>query len=619
MSCFPDSRLHRWLPVFGRRLVVLDAGRQKLNLLAAGNNFGRVQVCYRRTVALPPAGQGATEALREQLHAALPELEGVPLAIVLPQHRAITQVVDLSRARPSEVAGAIEAEATRLSGLADAAMRRAYVRLKPVAEYHNPFWLTLCKADEVEGLLDRYGHAFAGEAEARQPAPVVAVFTTAQALLAAVTTFDPVPANAVLIALGTHSTTIAIRAAEQAMFATSLPRGSSEFTASPPPPRPGADEKTAVQPGTAGGGSGLLEPAAVKAIERWHADVKLVLSEWLEDHPLLGLSLATLPVYLTGGGSAGPDLMAALNPLGRLQFNPWPPIPGATGSEVGDDFVVAYGAAVLGFGRGSQRVSLLPAELERGRLQQRVWEGVQAALLALLLVLGGLLAFGTWQQTRLLIAKNRLQARTAKAAATAAEMDLLYRRLNVDYERLRPILVRQRQTAEALGALTAVEHARTNDDFWFVSFGDAASYAAGTTLPEPVTNRPPANPAPVVAPSPAPPPGRREFVAELCIPSEGEAMRRTLSQVVADLKQSGWFNRVDALPPERKRTIVDPRVVLSNHVFAVSMELAGEELSPPVGLTPRPAVPRDPRRPGPSPRTRGEGGFTAEGRSGDGR
>jgi len=237
----------------------------------------------------------------------------------------------------------------------------------------------------------------------------------------------------------------------------------------------------------------------------------------------------------------------------------------------------------------------------------------------LLLVLGGLLAFGTWQQARLLMAKNRLQGRTAKAAATAAELDLLYRRLNVDYERMRPILVRQRQTAEALGTLTAVEHARTNDDFWFVSFGDAASYAAGTTLPEPVTNRPPANPAPVAAPSPAPPPGRREFVAELCIPSDGEAMRRILSQVVTDLKQSGLFGRVDALPPERKRTIVDPRVVLSNHVFAVSMQLAGEELSAPVGLAPRLAVPRDSRRVGALPRTREDGGFTAEGRSGDGR
>jgi broad specificity phosphatase PhoE len=525
-------------------------------------------------------------------------------------------VVDLARARPAEVVVGIEAEATRLSGLAEAAMRRAYVRLKPVAEYHNPFWLTLCKADEVEGLLDRYGHAFAGEEEARQPPPVAAVFTTAQALLAAVTTFDPVPANAVLIALGTHSTTIAIRAAEQAMFATSLPRGSSEFAASP---LPGAETSAVAQPETGGAGRGLLEPASLKAIERWHGDVKLVLSEWLEDHPLLGLSLATLPVYLTGGGSAWPGLIATLNPLGSLQFNPWPPIPGATGREVGDDFVVAYGAALLGFGPASQRVSLLPAELEHGRLQQRVWEGVQAGVLALLLVLSVLLAFGTWQQTRLLIAKNRLGGRTAKAVATAAAMDLLYRRLNVDYERMRPILVRQRQTAEALGALAAVEHARTNDDFWLVSFGDAASYAAGTTLPEPVTNRPPGNAAPVVTPSPAPPPGRREFVAELCIPSDGEAMRRTLSQVVADLKQSDWFNRVDALPPERKRTIVDPRVVLSNHVFAVSMELAGEELSLPVGLTPRPAVPRDPRRVGVPARTRAEGGFTPEGRSGEGR
>jgi Tfp pilus assembly PilM family ATPase len=600
MPSFPESWLHRWLPLFGRRLAVLDAGRQTLKILIAEASFQRVRVRHRQTVPLPAPGHGATEALRELLHATFPELHGVPLVILLPQHRAITQIVDLPRARPADVPVAIETEATRLSGLSDAAMRRAYVRLKPAAEYRNPHWLTLCKADEVEALIERYGHAFATEEEAKSLPPITDVVTSAQALLAAGTVIHPAPANAVFVELGANGTTIAIRAAGQAMFATSLPRGSGEFTAtlvkSAGLDKEAAEARKHSTDLLAGEGT---DPELAKAVERWFGDVKLVLSEWLEDHPMLGLSLAGLPVYLTGGGAQQPGLVTALNRLGNLHFILWPSPFGAS-SEAGDqEFVVAYGAALLGLGAVPLRVSLLPPDLAKARQRRRVWEGVQAGVLALLLATGGLLAWGTWQQSRLLATKQQTLRRTRNALALALEMDGLYRHLNLNYEQIRPVLIRQRQTVEALTALAAVERARTNDDFWFVSFADAVSYAAGTTQPEPATNRPVVSLTTSTSAVSLLAPARHEFITELCIPADGEVQRRILSQVVAELQQTSLFRRVDVLPPERKRNLVDPRVVLSNHVFAVSLQVTSEDLPPPIGLSSRSAALRDSRRSGP--------------------
>jgi len=215
-----------------------------------------------------------------------------------------------------------------------------------------------------------------------------------------------------------------------------------------------------------------------------------------------------------------------------------------------------------------------------------------------LLLLAGvlLLGLGTWQKASLLGRKHDLVNRTETALVTAGTIDSLSRRLNREYEEIHPVLVRQRQTVQVLQTLNNLEQVRTNKDFWYVLIADATSYFSGTTLPGALTNLSLAAPAPVSTNAYS---ARREFIAELCIPQEGEDLRRVLSQIVTDIKRSPLFVKADTLAPERRRNLVDPRVVLTNHYFTVAMEVSGTELQAPVvtaelssGVLPA----RDPRR-----------------------
>ena len=62
------------------------------------------------------------------------------------------------------------------------------------------------------------------------------------------------------------------------------------------------------------------------------------------------------------------------------------------------------------------------------------------------------------------------------------------------------------------------------------------------------------------------------FITEVCLPEQGEAMRRSLSQLVNDLKQSQLFQNVDSLAADRRRNLVDPAVLLPEH-FTLVLEL----------------------------------------------
>jgi hypothetical protein len=147
---------------------------------------------------------------------------------------------------------------------------------------------------------------------------------------------------------------------------------------------------------------------------------------------------------------------------------------------------------------------------------------------------------------------------------------------------------------------------RSNRSFWYVLFADPTSYFAGTTLPVAATNL--TNVAVSLFPTNASPP-RREFVAEMCIPQEGEEMRRTLSQVVGELGRNPLFARVDVLPAERRRTNVDAKVLLTNRHFGLAMELRGSGTpspSRPVDKMPLAPAAREPRRGAPPPKAKAD-------------
>jgi hypothetical protein len=103
---------------------------------------------------------------------------------------------------------------------------------------------------------------------------------------------------------------------------------------------------------------------------------------------------------------------------------------------------------------------------------------------------------------------------------------------------------------------------------------DEQSYFSAPTLNG--SNLPP---SPDVS-MPAPPLSlRRGFIIELCVTDTGEALRRTLTELVNDLKQVPLFHNVDTLPDTSRRHLVDPQLVVSNRNFSLAVELAPVEFS----------------------------------------
>ena len=136
------------------------------------------------------------------------------------------------------------------------------------------------------------------------------------------------------------------------------------------------------------------------------------------------------------------------------------------------------------------------------------------------------LGLGTWQKYELLKSKELLLSQSQDALDKARRADAMGRQLRREYEQLRPLLKQQRQTLDALQALALLQQARSNQSLWFVLFADAQSYFSARPWGE-------TNPPPPSATVPAPLPFKRGYIAELCVPEQGEAMRRTVKLAFA--------------------------------------------------------------------------------------
>jgi Tfp pilus assembly PilM family ATPase len=539
MASLSPPRLQRILPLLSRRVVAVDPGSRCLKILVADSTLGRFQVARREQVDLAAETLVTPEEIQEHLQARFPELAGLPLALVLGQNRCINEVVDLPEVRRDDLRDTLRAEAARLSGLPADSLSCEAIRLPPYAHFQRPHWLTLCKTREVDALIERYGPPFAEPGAEPGPPQLVDVVTTAHALLSAAQRQRLGGDNVVLVDLGANTTTVVLRVRGHGVFATSLPRGTASFAAALAKAAGLSAEEAERRCRTTKLLAGEdADSAVARAVETWAGELRLAVNEWLEDHAVLGLQAASLPAYLCGGGAAQPGLLAHVNTLPGFRLQGWPVEGGPREQPERLAFVVAEGAALHALGHVRQRVSLLPAEYRAGVHRQFAWEIVQACVVALLLGLAGALGVGIWRQAGLLVEKRRLTESAAASLAHARRIDDRFLRINSEFERLRPVFQRQRETLRLLEALGAVGRSRTNDSFWYVLFADAASYAGGTVVPGAATNAPAAGgngPAPTDAVF------RKEFIAEICIPAEGEAMRATLSQVVAELKPAACF------------------------------------------------------------------------------
>lgn len=516
----------------------------------------------RRAIDLHEEGLISEAEISGHLQKMLQELGPHPIALALPQHRAICQLTELAPVTPEEVRRAIEAETVKLSGLTDTAMAYDYTALKPFGTYKNPFWLTLCRASELRTTIEQLK---------LDGAELCEVTASANGLIAAYRLRLPTCRFAVLIDFGAKHTDLVIVADRQGVFASSFPFGSEAFTQTIAADKGCSLDIADLFKRTHDVFAGTETVEGAKPVARnWLQEVEGAVRDWIAEHPQLGATLPDFEVLLTGAGSRQPGFLTFLNEHSELRFALWPDDSGPQPAGDGGHFAVAHGTMLHAFGLASQATSLLPSEFRTAARRRRSLLTLQAVGLASLLLTTLVLAAGTWQKFSLIGRKNELLVQAESAVETAKRTEILNRRIVTEYQRLQPVLELERYALDTIEALNAMQQVRTNRSLWFVLFADQPTYFTASSRPQ--TNSPPADQTNFEATNV--PPARRGFVAELCIPEESDAARRTLSQVVTELKQHRVFRNVDTLSADARRPLAEPKLLLPDKCFSLSLELA---------------------------------------------
>ena len=580
------SKLARFEPPL-RRVLVVDAGSRCLKLALVERCLGRLRILREQAIDLQAEGLVGAEEITTHLQATIEQWGRPPVALTLPQHLSTSQVIDLPAAPESEIRRLISEETKRLSGVSESAIIYDFVRIASTVPNRQQYWVSLCQEGDIREQIRRLG---------LEDEDICEVTTPANALLAAFRVSAPNTLNAVLVQVGAQSTVVVLVLAGQGVFASNYPVGGDFFTRALAQQRHCGVETAEDYKRTHNlfhGPHALPEFPAV--VDGWLAELIRHLQEWFEAHPGVTLHLKSFDFVVSGSAFSQPGLPAYLNERSGLKFKAWLEAAETGTLAPATGFEAAFGTALQALGRSAQPTSLLPPDRRAAWHRRLTRQVIECASIAVLGALFLVLVLGSWQQWRLLSRKEVLLGKVQTALEQAKAKDTLTDSLLAGYDELRPLLERQQQTINTLGTLALLQQTRSNRSFWYVLLADQQSYF---TLPLPVTDT--NLPAGGARHSPAAltnltavaaaaltnaPSARPAFIAELCIPEEAEAARRTLSQLVANLKQDPLYARVDSLPDDLRRNLADPKALLPDHHFALALELADAQW-------PRPSLPR---------------------------
>lgn len=560
------------LPV--RRVLAVDAGSSRLRLALVNYSFGRVEILRTESLDLHEEGLVATEELKHHLHKIRDDWGNPPVALTLAQHLSVSQTIDLPHSPESEVRKLIEEETVKLTGVSDSAIVHDFVGVDSPAHGRQHFWVTFCKQSDIEDRVQQLG---------LEEDELCEVTTTANALMVAYRAAAPQVADVVLVHLGAQSTVIAVLSGAQPTFVASFPVGGDSFLRAIAKARGCSLEEAESLRRTSNllaGDTRLAQFAEL--LDGWAAELKRQLNECFANRRDKA-GLAACAVVSSGAAFNQPGLHEYLKESSGLDFQPWP----GRASLPSPGFEIAYGTALQALGLASRSVSLLPPARRvawRRRVTTQMIEFASVALIGLCFLV---LTFGIWREVNALQWRARLLAKAQAALESLESNQALTGDLQNQYERLRPLLEQQQNTADTLETMSLLQQSRSNRTFWFVLMADRQSYFSA-----PLTNRigrtnaaaaPPGRESeslPVAAP-PEGSPGKPGLIAELCIPEDAEGARRVLSQIVNDLKERSLFHKVDLLSDDLRRSLADPKVIIPERHFALALEFAATEFQPP--------------------------------------
>jgi hypothetical protein len=579
-----------------RRVLALDAGSRCIKLLLAESDFGRLHILKEELIDLQAEGLVSAEEIKTHLAATLEDWGHPPLALILPQHLSISQVIDLPLAPESEVEKLIQDETIKLGGVSESRIVYDFVRTETTAKNRQQFWVTLAQEGDIRERILRLGV---------EQDDLCEVTTTANALIAAYRAANPLSARAILVHFGAQTTIVVVLLAGQGVFATSFQMGGDFFTRSLARIRncPVETAESLKRESNL-----LTSPEAIAefagVVDGWVAELKRQLNEWFEHNAQMAPEAASFELVASGGGFDQPGLLDYLKVQAGLELKPWPKGNQPDAALPAKHFEAAFGAALQALGYSAQPVSLLPDDYraawqKRLRLQRLELGSLGLAVLCMLL-----LAFGTWHKMSVINRKQALLA-TVQAGQEAVEAnEALAAELTTEYENFRPLFACQQNTLDTLRTLALFQQTRSNRNLWYALVADQQSYFTQPPGP-PSTNKPPRfnlfsmsashtkgagvefSTASTMTTNLSP--ARPGLIAELCIPGDADSARQTRRQLVDDLKEQHLFEKVDLLSDDLRRQIADPKVTVPDRDYVLVLDFAETEYQQP--LPPRKALP----------------------------
>jgi Tfp pilus assembly PilM family ATPase len=572
-----------------RRVLALDAGSRCIKLLLAESGFGHLRILKEELIDLQQEGLVASDEIKAYLQTMLQAWDRPPLALVLPEHLSISQVIDLPLAPESEVEKLIRDETVKLSGVSDSPIVYDFVRTETSAKSRQRFWVTLSQEGEIRERIQRLGV----ESE-----DLCEVTTTANALLAAFRESGSTSPRSVLVHMGAQTTVVVVLLAGQGAYATSFQMGGDFFTRALARLR-NCSEGKAEALKRAGDLLNGAQAAAdfVAIVDGWVAELKRQLNEWFEGKAGESSDVSSFELVASGGAFDQPGLLEYLKTKGGLPFQPWPRVGPPEKVFASKRFEVAYGAALQALGCSTQPVSLLPEDYRRAWRKRQNVQKLEFASLVIALVCVLVLALGTWHNFSLLGTKRALLTKVQAGQEALDANDALSGELIAGYEGLRPVFASQQNTLDTLKTLALLQQSRSNQGFWYVLLADQQTYfnqppgpastnrSTRTNLLAPITDRSILGPATFLVPpglatnlSPAKP----GFIAELCVPEEPETARRILGQLVTALKQQPLYSKVDLLSDDLRRSLADSKVVVTDRTFVIALDFAETDFHSPL-------------------------------------
>jgi Tfp pilus assembly PilM family ATPase len=586
----PYARFERMrTPV--RRVLAIDGGSRRFKLLLAETDFGRFRILKQEMIDLQAEGLVSTEEISTHLHACLQHWGQPALALTLPQHLSISQVIDLPLTAEAEVEKLIADESVKLSGVSESRIVYDFVQIETQLANRQQFWVTLCQEGDIRERIQKLGV---------DQEEICEVTTTANALIAAYRAIAPLSRRAVIVHVGAQTTVVAILLAGQGAFATSFHMGGDFLTRALARLQNCSEEKAETLKREKNFLTGSrLSTEFVAVVEGWVSELKRQLNEWFQANPSLLPEVPTFQLIASGGGFALPGLLEHLKTTAHLTFQSWPreSEPGAT--QPGEGFEVAFGTALQALGYSPQPVSLLPEDYRVAWRKRVARKRLELASAVLMVICALVLGIGTWHKVSLINAKKALLEKVRAGQHAFDENESLTEDLISEYENIRPLCAAQQTTIDSLKTFALLEQSRSNRSFWYVLVADQQSYF---TMPPALltTNRPAktnligaaleaARFAPLgLRPFPSSltnaSPARPGLIAELCVPGDADSARQGIVELVNNLKQQLLFSKVDLLSDDLRRSLSDPKVTVPDRYFVLALDFAQTDFQQPVRL-----------------------------------